>query len=247
MRHRGQKTVSSEREGEGGGHRARARRLTVTVAVGAFMLIAAVGWACTASQMKGELWFSGSTGANVLATPGANLGSCPVDADQDVRRGYATGDVVCVQASDLKVTGTGSIRDPEDREPSDPLDGGTANQMRFYELKYTPTTSVGGNVDNNLCHNSRKTLPNLNTEHGLYVAKRGVNSLDPGGGWIDQQTVLDMPGGSYTVCAASANPPAAGVMGPVAVGGTGWYDAGPDGDTSTDHLQITVTGPPSNS
>lgn len=245
MRHRGQKAVSSEREGEGGGHRARARRLTVTVAVGAFMLIAAVGWACTASQMKGELWFSGSTGTNVLATPGANLGNCPSNAAQDVRTGYATGDVVCVQASDLKVTGTGSIRDPEDRDPGDPLDGGTANQMRFYELKYTRNT--GTQIDDTACLNSRKTLPNLSTEHGLYVAKRGVNSLDPGGGWIDQQTVLDMPGGPYTVCAASANPPAAGVMDPVTVRGTGWYDAGPDGDSSTGHLQITVTGPPSGS
>lgn len=198
------------------------------------MLVTAVAWACTPNQMNGHLWFSGSTGVNVLnddpgtvvsesdiASGSKELGSCPGSPPHepsDRESDFDTGDEVCVQAKELD------------------------DVKRFYELKYASATSVGGDLDDDLCHNSRKTLPNLSTDHGLYEPWRGANgSTQAWFGWEDQQTVLDMPGGSYTVCAASVTPPAAGMMtGPVNVQGTGKYDNGPEDNGS--HLSITVTG-----
>lgn len=239
----------------GRGARSRRRALIVTATVAGLMLVAAVGWACTVGQMKGSLWFSGPTGTNLIADgPNADLGTCPTDSSQQVDTGYATGDVVCVQADRLQVFRTGgSTPDPEN-------DG---HFMRLYELKYASayedarnkaegatgeeppdplTDEQEANLNGDLCHQSRQTLPNLSREDGLYKA-----STAEGNGWKDQKTVLDMPQGTYTVCAATVVPPAAGVMsGGVAGAGVplSYFDAGPDGDPGTGHGSIIVTGSP---
>lgn len=236
MVHASGKTTPSG-EGKGGSRgRTRTRWLAVTVPLGAFMVVAAVAWACTPNQMNGHLWFSGSTGVNVLnddpgtvvsesnvASGSKELGSCPGSPPHkpsDRESAFNTGDVVCVQAKGLD------------------------DVKRFYELKYAPTTTqTNDDQEATACLNSRKTLPNLSTDHGLYEPWRGANgSTQAWFGWEDQQTVLDMPGGTYTVCAASVTPPAAGVMTEhVNVQGPGKYDNGPEDDGS--HLLITVTGP----
>lgn len=196
---------------EAGGALAGRKRAWVigTVALGAFMLLAAGAWACTASQMYGKLWLTGPADAN---------GDCPSYSDyhesQDNQQDeFSTGDVACVQAQDLKY--------PE-------VDN-------FYDVKYAPVTEDTPATDPDdhdmLCHESPLRLENENTTHGLYELNPDAHSsLDGLGGWEDQQTVLDMPGGSYVVCAASV--PAARVA-------TGYYDAGPDGFGG--HMSITVT------
>lgn len=235
MVHANDRTTPSREERGGSRARTRTRWLAVTVPAGAFMLVAAIGWACTPSQMNGHLWFSGSTGVNVLNDdPGTvvgqsnigsgskEFGSCPGSPPHDPgarESDFDTGDVVCVQAKGLD------------------------DVKRFYELKYAPTTTQTNDLqEDTACMNSRKTLPNLSTDHGLYEPWRGANgSTQAWFGWEDQQTVLDMPGGSYMVCAASVDPPATGAMWPATVNGTGKYDNGPEDDGN--RLLIVITGP----
>lgn len=254
MHHTGANAVASQQGGGSGGRRTRQRWFIVTVTLGALLLVAAVGWACTVGQMKGNLWFSGSTGTNVFEHGlGADLGDCPEpevgdnhDPDDNVTE-FDRGDVVCVQAKRLQVVRTGASTPDEENS-----DDENQHFMRLYELKYAPTypddppvdplnDQQQDDLDGNLCHQSRQTLPNRSRDDGLYKASTADNY-----GWEDQKTVLDMPQGTYTVCAATVAPPAVGVM--TDAGGTGvpfsYYDAGPDGDPTTEHGSITVTGAP---
>lgn len=202
----------------------RRRSVVLAAAAGALMAVGAVAWACTPGQMYGQLWLTGPTGANVVhdapSTDLGNLGECPDDSSLDnMEREFTAGDVACVQAKNLWRRGTGSVEDDDGED------------MMLYELKYTAAAG-----DDMLCHDSPATLPNLDTDHGLYEARADNNhqSWNLRGGWEDQRTVLTMPGGSYTVCAASV---------PSATTAAGYFDNGPDDDGN--HLSITIVNPES--
>lgn len=211
----------------------------MTLAVAAFMLVTAAAFACTPGRMNGELWLTGPAahvtdeGVGEDVASRGEIGSCPADKD-DAETAFATGDVVCVQARHLPTFTTESWTRP----PDGPARDAYMETDGLYELRYAPVSGVD-DVDMTSCHNSRKTLPNLSSEHGLYEARSGAHGTTTGTGWEDQQTVLDMPTGDYSVCAASVNTPAADAV----VTGTGQFDAGDDGDPGTGHLVIAITGP----